>query len=227
MTVWQINAWKLFLSGGPVMWPILFCSIFAFGILIEKIWYFSVIGSDIFKFKQEVFENLRKHKIKEAVAICEFNPSPIAQVFKAGILKFGSSREEIKETMEDMSFFEVPRLEKRLSALATIANIAPLLGLLGTVAGIIGSFHTIQVRSVTSTPVAPGELVGGIGEALVATLAGLLVAIPTFVVYNYCVSRVKNIVLEMERAATELVDFLSQLSVSKSSQLKGDQSVEI
>ncbi len=209
MIIWQINAWKLFLAGGPVMWPILFCSIFAFGILIEKIWYFWVVTTDIFNLKQEIFECLRKNKLKEAIGLCDLNPSPVAKILKAGILKFGSSRDEIKEVMEDVSLFEIPRLEKRLSALSTIANIAPLLGLLGTVAGIIGSFHTIQVRSATINPVAPGELVGGIGEALIATLAGLLVAIPTFVAYNYCVSRVKNIVLEMERAATELVDFLS------------------
>ena len=216
MTIWQINAWKLFLAGGPVMWPILFCSIFGFGILIEKIWYFSMVTTDIFKLKEEIFECLRKNKIKEAIGICDVNPSPVAKILKAGILKFGSSREVIKEVMEDVSLFEIPRLEKRLSALSTIANIAPLLGLLGTVAGIIGSFHTIQVRSATSNPVAPGELVGGIGEALIATLAGLLVAIPTFVAYNYCVSQVKNIVLEMERAATELVDFLCQLSNARS-----------
>lgn len=216
MSIWEINAWKLFLAGGPVMWPILLCSIFSFGIALEKIWYFSVVKTDTLRLKREILELVRKNKFKEALEFCRNNPSPIAKIFKAGILKFGSSKQDIQEAIDDVSCFEIPVLEKRLTALATIANIAPLLGLLGTVAGIIGSFHTIQIRATSGNPAAPGELVGGIGEALIATMAGLLVAIPTFVIYNYCVSRVKNIILEMERAATELVNFLCQLSESKS-----------
>ena len=221
MSIWEINAWKLFLTGGPVMWPILLCSILSLGIALEKIWHFSVVKTDTLRLKREILKLIRKNKFKEALGLCQTNSSPIAKIFKAGILKFGSSKQDIQEAIEDMTLFEIPPLEKRLTALATIANIAPLLGLLGSVAGIIGTFHTIQVRSMTNNPAAPGELVGGIGEALITTMAGLLVAIPTFVVYNYCVSRVKNIVLEMERAATELVDFLCQNSESKAVS-KGD-----
>jgi biopolymer transport protein ExbB len=131
---------------------------------------------------------------------------------KAGLLKYGSPREEIKETMEDVSLFEIPKLERRLNALATIAHVTPLLGLLGTVTGMTGSFHTIQVRSTSLNPVTPGDLAGSIWEALLTTVAGLIVAIPTFVAYNYCVSQVNSHVLEMERAATELLNFLCQLS---------------
>lgn len=212
MSVWEINAWKLFLAGGPVMWPILLCSIFSLGIFFERLWYFSVVGANTQKLKADVFSLLRRNKIKEAINLLETNPSPVAKILKAGILKLGSSREEIKETIDDVGHFEIPRLESRLSALATIANVAPLLGLLGTVAGITSSFHTISVRSNTSNPVSQGELIGGIGEALICTLGGLVVAIISFIGYNYCLSRVKNLTLEMERAATELVNFLSQMS---------------
>jgi biopolymer transport protein ExbB len=215
MSIWEISPWKLFLSGGPVMIPILICSILAVGIVIEKLWYFFVISTNTQKLKADIFQCLKNHGIKEAVQICEANPSPVAKILKAGILKFGASRDEIKETMEDVSLFEIPRLEKRLSALATIANVSPLLGLLGTVTGMTGSFHTIQVRATANNPVTPGDLAGGIWEALITTVAGLVVAIPTFVAYNYCVSRVNAVVLEMERAATELVNFLSQLSDSQ------------
>lgn len=216
MTIWEINAWKLFLAGGPVMWPILLCSIFALGVIIEKIWFFTVISRENVHLHKQLLELVRKNKFKDAIEYCERNSSPITNILKAGIIRIGYSKSDIRDAIEDASLFEIPVLERRLSILATIANIAPLLGLLGTVAGIIGSFHTIQARSTTLNPMAPGELVGGIGEALVCTLAGLLVAIPTFVAYNYCVSRVKNLVLDMERAATELVDFISQLSDPKS-----------
>ena len=211
MSIWEINAWKLFLAGGPVMVPILLCSILAVGIVIEKLWYFFMISTNTPKLKHEIFDLLKNSRVKEAVVLCEANPSPVAKILKAGILKFGTSRDEIKEAMEDVSLFEIPRLEKRLSALATIANVSPLLGLLGTVTGMTGSFHTIQIRATSNNPVGPGDLAGGIWEALITTVAGLIVAIPSFVAYNYCVSRVNALVLEMERAATELVNFLSQL----------------
>ena len=114
--------------------------------------------------------------------------------------------------MEDVSLFEIPKLESRLSALSTIAQIAPLLGLLGTVTGMTASFHTIQVRASSLNPVTPGDLAGGIGEALLTTVAGLIVAIPAFVAYNYFVNRINHVVLDMERGATELTNFMCQIS---------------
>lgn len=225
MSVWEINAWNLFLAGGPVMIPILICSILAVGIVIERLWYFFVISTNTLKLKHDIFDLLKNNRIKESVGLCDANPSLVAKILKAGILKFGTSRDEIKEAMEDVSLFEIPRLEKRLSALATIANVSPLLGLLGTVTGMTGSFHAIQVRATSNNPVSAGDLAGGIWEALITTVAGLIVAIPSFIAYNYCVSRVNAIILEMERASTELVNFLSQLLETKIA--KGAASVEI
>ena len=113
--------------------------------------------------------------------------------------------------------FEIPKLESRLGALATIAHISTLLGLLGTVTGMTASFHTIQVRAASLNPVTPGDLAGGIGEALLTTVACLLVAIPTFVAYNYCVNRINHFILDMERAATELVNFMCQITETNAS----------
>jgi biopolymer transport protein ExbB len=113
--------------------------------------------------------------------------------------------------MEDVSLFEIPLLEKRFTALGTIAHVAPLLGLLGTVTGMAASFHTIQVRAAAMNPVTPGDLAGGIGEAMMTTVAGLVVAIPTYVAYNYLVSRVNNFVREMEHAGTELLNLLCHI----------------
>jgi len=210
--IWEMNAWKLILAGGPIMAPILLCSLFALALVIEKLIYFASIKTDTQKLKKQVFDYVKNNQIKEAVQLCDNNKSPVAKILKSGIIKFGSSREEIKESMEDTSLFEIPRLESRLSALATIAHISPLLGLLGTVTGMTASFHTIQVRAAALNPVSPGDLAGGIGEALLTTVAGLIVAIPTFVAYNYCVNRINHFVLEMERAATELVNLISNLS---------------
>lgn len=208
--IWEMNAWKLFLLGGPVMWPILFCSIFSFAIVVEKFIYLGSIKVDAARLRRQVFDMVKNNKIKEAVVHCDAQKSPIAKIFKAALVKFGSSREELKEHIEDVSLYEIPKLESRLSGLATIGHVSPLLGLLGTVTGMVTSFQTIQMRAASMNPVTPGDLAGGIGEALITTVAGLMVAIPTFVFYNYFVSRVNHLILEMERAATEIVNFISQ-----------------
>jgi len=214
MSIWEISAGELLKLGGPIMIPIIICSIIALGIILGKFIYFSSIQTNTHKLKQEVFDLIKNNKAKEAIELCQNNPSPVAKILKAGILKFGSSREEIKETMEDVSLFEIPKLEKRFTALATIAHITPLLGLLGTVTGMTGSFYTIQARAATQNPATPGDLAGSIFAALLTTVAGLMVAIPTFVAYNYLVSRVNAFVLEMERAATEILNFLCHISES-------------
>ncbi|MBI5149601.1 MAG: MotA/TolQ/ExbB proton channel family protein [Candidatus Omnitrophica bacterium] len=210
--IWGMSAWEFIKLGGPVMIPILLCSLFALGIIIEKLVYFSMIKIDVPQFKTKIFALIKANKIREAVQLCDASPSPVAKIFKAGILKFGAAHDEIKESMDDASSFEIPKMESRLGAVATIAHIAPLLGLLGTVTGMTSSFHTIQVRAASLNPVTPGDLAGGISEALLTTVAGLMVAIPTYVVYNYCVSRINRFVLEMERSATELINFMSHIA---------------
>ena len=207
----EMSAWQLFKAGGPIMYPLLLCSLFALTILIEKFLYFQSIKTDVLKMKRDVFELIKINKIKEAVLLCDTNKSPVAKIFKAGLLKFGHSREEIKESIEDASLLEIPKLENRLSMLATIAHISPLLGLLGTVTGIASSFYIIQMRVSSMNPITLGDLAAGMGQALLTTMAGLMIAIPTFVAYNYCVNYINNVILDMERSSAELVNFMCQI----------------
>lgn len=215
MGQWDINAGELIRAGGPIMIPIILCSVFALAIVIGKLIFFSSIRSHPVKLKHKVFALLKENKLTEAAQVCDADPSPLARILKAGILKFGCSRDEIKEAMEDVSLFEIPKLEKRFTALATIAHITPLLGLLGTVTGMTKSFYAIKELAGSMTPVTPGDLAGGIGMALLTTVAGLTVAIPTFVAYNYLVSRVNGFVLDMERGATELTNLICHLTETR------------
>ena len=192
------------------MWPILLCSTFALAIILEKFWYLHKIKIDSRDFLSKIFDKMKRHQVKEALSICDQTKSPISGILKGGILKYDRSREQIKEAIEDASLYEVPHLERNLTTLATIAHISPLLGLLGTVTGMVRCFYTIQVKATSFTPVSPGDLAGGIWEALLTTVFGLIVAIPTFVAYNYLVSRINSVILEMERASTELVNFLTE-----------------
>jgi biopolymer transport protein ExbB len=202
--------WQVFLKGGPLMWPILLCSIFALAIIIERIWYLRKIQIDTHQFLNKILDKMKRHQIKEALEICEKRKNPISRILKAGILKYDRGRQQIKEAIEDAVLYEEPLLEKNMTTLATIAHISPLLGLLGTVVGLVRCFQIIQEKSTAFQPVSPGDLAGGIWMALLTTVAGLVIAIPAFVAYNYLVSRINNFILEMEKASTELVNFLTE-----------------
>ena len=196
---------KIFQMGGPLMYPILLCSILFVGIFLERLYHLHRSQIDTHEFIAGIRNILKKKNIAEAISICEETPGPVAHVLKAGILKHDRPKEEIKETIEDAALYEVPRLEKNLVVLATIAHITPLLGLLGTVIGMINAFQRIQELGGVHKA---SDLAGGIWEALITTAAGLSVAIPVYVAYNYLVSRVNSMVLDMERGATEIVDIL-------------------
>lgn len=197
-------------KGGPVMYPIILCSILAFAIVIERFYHLHRAKIDTKKFMDDIANTLRRNKIMEAIELCDKTPGPIPHILKAGIMKHDRPRQEIKEAIEDAGLYEVPRLEKNVTVLATIAHIAPLLGLLGTVTGMVRCFQTIQEKSTAFHPVSPGDLAGGIWEALITTVAGLSVGIPVLVAYNYFVNRINNFVLDMEKAATDLINILTQ-----------------
>jgi len=197
-------------KGGPVMMPIMLCSVIALAIVIERFYYLHKVRIDTGEFMDKISTTVKRNKIMEALDTCDSTHGPIAQIVKAGLLKHDRSRAEIKEAIEDAGLHEVPRLEKRMGMLSTIAHISPLLGLLGTVTGMVRCFQMIQVKSTSLHPISPGDLAGGIWEALITTVAGLVVGIPTLVAYNYLVSQVDDFVYDMEKSATELVNLLTE-----------------
>ena len=201
--------WDVIQRGGPIIYIIILCSVLAFAVVLERIYHLRRAKIDTRDFMTKVAEKLKRNKIMEAIEMCNITPGPIAHIMKAGILKHDRPRAEIREAIEDAGLHEVPRLEKNLGVLATIAHIAPLLGLLGTVTGMVRAFQIIQEKATSLYPVNPGDLAGGIWEALITTVAGLSVAIPTFVAYNYLVSRVDGFVLDMEKSATDLLNVLT------------------
>jgi len=205
-----MSLWQLFLAGGALMWPIFLCSVFALAICYEKFWYLRKIRIDLQDILSSILERIKRNDIKEALNICDKTATPLTRVLKAGILKYDRSRTQIKEAMEDASLYELPQLEKNLSLLATIAHVCPLLGFLGTIAGLIRCFQVVQAKAAAMLAVTAADLSFGIWEALIAAAAGLLVAVPAFIAYNYLVARVNNYISQMEKASTELVNFLAE-----------------
>lgn len=210
MELYSMSFLQIIRAGGPVMWPILLCSVFALALAVDKYWYLYRINVDTQEFLEKIFQKLKRSETQEALKMCDEAPGPVATILKAGVVKYDRPREQIVQAMEDASLYEIPRIEKNLNALATIAHVSPLLGLLGTVTGMVRCFQTIQAKATAFSPVSPGDLAGGIWEALLTTVAGLIVAIPTFIAYNYLASRANHFILEMEKASTELVNFLTE-----------------
>jgi len=155
---------------------------------------------------------LKRDNVVEALAICDATPGPVARLVRTAIVNRERGREGIRESLEDAGLIEMPLLEARLNLLASIAQIAPLMGLLGTVLGFIKMFMQLQDAGVYANI---GKLAEGIWPALISAAAGIAVAIPTHAGYNYLVSRVNAIVLDMERSATEIVNILTDSSTGK------------
>ncbi|OIO39230.1 MAG: hypothetical protein AUJ72_01135 [Candidatus Omnitrophica bacterium CG1_02_46_14] len=202
--------WDFMVKGGPIMWPILICSVLAFGILIERLISLRKEQIDTQSFMEQISKSMKRNKVMEALDFCDKTEGPIAHIVKAGILKHDRARSEVREAIEDTVIHEVPRLEKNLPVLLTLAHIMPLLGLLGTVTGMVSAFQVIENKASALNPVNPGDLAGGIWQALLTMVFGLCATIPTMVAYNYLVSRVDGFVLDMERSATDLLNILGE-----------------
>ena len=197
-------------KGGPLMFLIIGCSVLALSVVIDRVIHLHRAKIDTQSFLAQIKNVLGKSTVREAVELCNKTPGPVSHILRAGILNRERGRKEIKESIEDAALFEVPRLERNLGVLATIAHISPLLGLLGTVSGMIQAFQALQEKAGVLAPINPGDLAEGIWVALITTAAGLLVAIPTYVAYNFLVSRVNGFVLDMEKSAIQLIQLLTE-----------------
>jgi len=198
-------------TGGVVMWLIFLCSLGAAVIILERLLSYHRAQIDVPEFLAGLFNVLRRNNVIEAVSICDDTPGPVAHVMRAMILRADREESALRHALEEASLAEIPRLEKRLKALATIAHIAPMLGLLGTVIGMMGAFHAMQAAG---TFVSTTDLAGHIWRALLTTAGGLTVAIPCYAFYNFLVARVEALTLDMEKAATEMIYFLTHHKIS-------------
>lgn len=192
--------------GGMMILPIIFCSWIAICIIIERLYNFHRSSLNRKKLMSEMAASLKRRKVIEAVSICDKIPRPLARVVKTGLLKHDRDKSEIKEAMQEAGQEEIIDLERYLPILGTMSYVTPLLGLLGTVMGMIRVFTEIQ-REVEFANAA--SLAGGIWEALTTTAAGLAVAIPALIAYNYFVGRTDAFLMDVEGAATDLVSLLS------------------
>jgi biopolymer transport protein ExbB len=198
---------NLITNGGLMIWVLLAASCVAILVFVERLLHYHRAQINSMEFLNGVRNVLKRDNVVEALSICDATPGPVARLVKVAVLGRERGREGVREALEEAGLMEVPRLEEKLNVLATLAQIAPLLGLLGTVLGFIKIFAALQIAGSQAHM---EMLSGGIWQALISTAGGLAVAIPCYAGYNYLVGRVNSIVLDMEKAASEIVNIVTE-----------------
>ncbi len=192
-------------QGGPVIVLIGICALIAAFVFILKWFEFYRAQMDVNEIVTGLTNVLRRDGIREAITLCDNSPGPVPRVLSSAIRAYKED-DDIRDSLATQTLIEVPRLESRLNILATLAYVTPLLGLLGTVLGLVDSFQTITANPDAAITTLP-ELSKGVYKALLCTAAGLSVAIPCHIAYNYLVSRVQDFCTDMEKASAEIMYF--------------------
>ncbi len=189
-------------AGWPI-WPIIFASIIAVGIIGERLWALRLkLVSPKELLPKVLSEYNRKGVSPEMIAKLQKH-SPLGQIFAAGLKDVGASREVMKESIEEAGRAVAHGLDRNLTTLGTIASLSPLMGLFGTLVGMIEIFGS---NSPTGSD--PTQLAYGISVALYNAAFGILVAIPSMIFYRYFRAKVDDLVIEMELQALKLVEIV-------------------
>lgn len=197
---------EIFLKGGPLMYPILICSVIGWAIFLERLRTFFIIRRAISPLVSDLTALLKAEKSEEAISHCASQKTSLAKILLVVLNNRGNERAKIKALAEEVGERESVALQRYLGLLGTIANIAPLLGLLGTVLGMIEAFNVIATEGA-GTPMTLG---GGISQALITTAAGLSVAVPMILLHRYLTSRADHITLELEESTMQIVDMVGE-----------------
>lgn len=190
-----------------VLFVIGFCSFVGIAIFIERVLYLNKIDIDTDSFLIELRAAIENGDIAQAVQLCEKRPGAVSNIIRAGILQHERGKEYIENAMELRGMIEMAKMEKNARILSIIAHISPLIGLLGTVLGFIKAFGEMRMSSLVE--ISSTQIGEAMEYALVTTAAGLVVAIPAVLAYNYIVSRVEGMSVEIQATAAEVVDLLT------------------
>jgi|EP00831_Metopus_contortus_P005144 biopolymer transport protein ExbB len=207
--------YEMIQEGGEIMWVILFCSLVSTFIFIERWFHFHREQINVGELVKGLINVLKRDGFIEAVSLCDNTPGPVARILMAAIQAYQKGDEDVRQAIEDAALTEVPRLERRLNVLGTIGYVAPLLGLLGTVLGMMRAFSTIS--SQKTALLSAVDISGDIRMALITTAAGLCVAIPCYVAYNYLIGRVQAMTLDMEKASSEIIYYFKHRNSNRDS----------
>ncbi len=203
---------KEFNDGGDFMWPVLTCLVLGLAIFLERVISLNRADINTRQFITDVKETLETGGIQEAEELCSRTRGPVASVFQAGLMRADEGIEAAEKAISAYGSIEMSFLERGLVWLSLFISLAPLFGFLGTVVGMVQAFDAIQKAG----DISPSLVAGGIKVALLTTVGGLIGAIILQVGYNYCVSKIDRLVVEMEESSIVLVDSIANLKEGKS-----------
>lgn len=200
----QYNLLKLFADGGMFMYPLILCSLLAVGVMIAKAYMLWVAHRNSRRILAELTELSKEGRMDEAIERAAETPGPVAAIMHTGLRRmheWNLASDDVETAVKTTGTIELSFLERGLNVLATVSSVAPLLGFLGTVAGMIAAFGTIaEAGQVEAALVA-----GGIKIALITTAAGLVIAIPTSLAYNFFTTRIDRLIEEMEKGSATVL----------------------
>ncbi|MFA6092064.1 MAG: MotA/TolQ/ExbB proton channel family protein [Elusimicrobiota bacterium] len=183
---------------------LLFCSILTLTFALERWWYFRCVNIDGRAFMAALKQLLESDKFPDALKFCKETPGPLASLMRVAVESRSKSKSEVLALLNAQQIDERARLERYLGIIGTMGNTAPFIGLFGTVVGIIRAFHDLALSGSGG----PSVVAAGIAEALVATAGGLAVAIPSVVLYNYFMKKVKDLSSDMEASGIRVLVYL-------------------
>lgn len=189
------------------MWIILLCSVVALGVFLERLLFFHKASIRVGELLGGLSLLIRNGRLDEALAESSASPGPVARVLQAGLLHPKEERAVLQSVVRDAALLEIPKLERNLPILATLAYVTPLVGLLGTLLGLLDAFLVLSAHGGYATA---AELSLGVYQSLLDAASGLGVAIPSLLGHSYLVSRVNDIIHDMERAGIEIVNLLAE-----------------
>lgn len=203
----KLSIWDMAQKGGWIMLVLAVFSVIAVYIFIERFLIINKASKEENNFMNNIRDFMHNGQIEPAMTLCKSNSSPIARMIEKGISRIGKPLNDINAAIENVGKLEVSRLEKNIATLATIAGAGPMIGFLGTVIGMIVAFYDM---SMAGNNIDIALLSNGIYQAMVTTVAGLIVGIVAYICYNILVARIEKLVYKLEARATEFMDLLHE-----------------
>jgi biopolymer transport protein ExbB len=203
----QYTLLNMFYDGGGFMYPLVLCSLFGLGVIIAKLYTLWAARRSSATILTQVKELIEQRRLDEAVRLAEATPGPVAAILAVGLRRAQNqsyTSGDIEKAIKTTGTIELGFLERGLPVLATVANVAPLLGFLGTVAGMIAAFGAIEIAGQVEASL----VAGGIKIALITTAAGLIIAVPVNVSYNFFVTRIDKLIVEMEEGTDRVLNLV-------------------
>jgi biopolymer transport protein ExbB len=203
----SLSLFDLAVKGGWIMLILGLLSIVTIYVFVDRF----IAIKNASKIDQKFMENIKEYilngKLENALALCKAQNNPLSRMIEKGINRIGRPLNDINAAIENVGKLEIANLEKSIAILATIAGASPMLGFLGTVTGMIKAFYNM---ANAGNNIDITLLSGGIYEAMVTTVGGLIVGIFAYIAYNYLVVRIENLIYNLERNTTEFMDLLNE-----------------